>query len=468
MTKNLVLTCCLLALVSVVAAQSFQYDIIKGGTKAGNCEIQMTQRGAGYLLTNNATVKEGSAEQKISEQIIVGGSWLPEDYRLAVEGIESPIALNVVFADGKASVSGKLGMGELNQTIDAAEVSVWSDRLSIASLLILLPQVDYSVVGQINEFSVLLPEKLEKGIVSITVTGAADKGYAVSGTTPGGWEFDAWFDPQAKYITKYTVKGGYEFVPAKEEQVKDASLPQGYNPLPIMIMEDEDFLERLEGISNLTGAMAFSFPPEHAERLYLNRFSQEFAGVISAGEVSGSIEVKKMGHKVTNTPDWPLYYDLRGVDEKYMMPERDIDSDDPEILDRAERTVKPAVTLWDAARAINLWVFRNVEYNKVSGSAAETFRSLEGDSRAKSLLCAALCRSVGIPARIVSGVLYAEGPTDHTWVEVYLGEEAGWGPMDPTLGEADKINAAHISIWLGAQVPPVFAKSIAFEGIETN
>jgi transglutaminase-like putative cysteine protease len=150
------------------------------------------------------------------------------------------------------------------------------------------------------------------------------------------------------------------------------------------------------------------------------------------------------------------------------MPERDIDSDDPQIIDRAEKTVKPAKTLWDAARAINLWVYRNIEYAEITGSASETFKTMKGDSRAKALVCAALCRAAGIPARIVTGIIYAEGPTDHTWVEVYLGEEAGWGPIDPTLGEADRINAAHISLWLGTPQPPVYAKDVALDGVNVS
>lgn len=50
-----------------------------------------------------------------------------------------------------------------------------------------------------------------------------------------------------------------------------------------------------------------------------------------------------------------------------------------------------------------------------------------------------VCRSVGIPARFVSG--YSEGDIDmerrhlHAWPEVYL-PGAGWRGFDPTLGLA--------------------------------
>ncbi len=456
------------AIVLVIPAQPYNYDIMKNGRKVGSCVVEMDKRGGGYFIRKNAQIAEGNETQTVSEEIIVNGDWIPEDYKLEVESNAGEVSLDLDFTEDGIQVSGKLGMGEINQLLKTdGEVSVWSNRICMTSALLLLPKVDFTVMNQVNEFPVIILEKLEQDVVTLTVKSHEENGYLVQGSAPGGWEFDAWFDPQKNYISRYSVKGGYEAIPTvKEEEAIATGLPKGYNPLPPLLLKDSAFLERLNDIDNLTAQMSFVYPEEIVERLYLNRFSQEFAGVISAGQVSGNVEVKKMGHKVTNTPDWPLYYDLKGVDEVYLMPERGIDSDDPDIKERADKSVKPVLTLWDAARAINLWVYRNVEYTKITGSAMNTFKTLEGDSRAKSLLCTAMCRSVGIPARIVTGVLYAEGPTDHTWVEVYLGEEAGWGPLDPTIGEADKINAAHISLWLGTQLPPVYAKDIAFENVK--
>jgi hypothetical protein len=469
MAKSFAVVVLTLIILTAALAQTSEYDILKDGNKVGSCKVEMDKRGGGFLIRKNAQITQGADAQIIEEAMIVNANWLPESYDLNVNSDKEQVSLRLAFNSGNVSVAGKLGMGEVNQIIaTTGETSIWSDRISITSALILLPRVDYSVIGQINEFPVVLPEKLETGIVTLTVKGSDANGFLVHGTVPGGWEFDVSFDPQKNYIARYSVKGGYELVPAKAEKASMTDLPKGYNPLPLSLMNDADFLANLSNSKNLTGGIAFVFPPDIADRLYLNRFSQEFAGVISAGEVSGRVESKKMGHKVKKTPNWPLYYDLRGVEAHYSMPERDIDSDDPQIIDRAEKTVKPAKTLWDAARAINLWVYRNIEYAEITGSASETFKTMKGDSRAKALVCAALCRAAGIPARIVTGIIYAEGPTDHTWVEVYLGEEAGWGPIDPTLGEADRINAAHISLWLGTPQPPVYAKDVALDGVNVS
>jgi len=470
MGRSLLIVVLILMVAATVFAKTSTYEIREGGKKICDCVIEMEKRGAGYYIQKNVSVTDASGTRNIIEEIVVGGGWLPEDYKLDVQGPETDVSLTADFTDKGVLISGKLGMGEVTKTLEtASDVSIWSDQICMTSALLLLPRVDYTMIGQLNEFSVVLPEKTEMGIVTLSITSKEGDVYVVHGKVPGGWEFDAWFDPQTNFISKYTVKGGYEAVVAEmaDESIME-ELPKGYNPLPIMLLGDRNYLDRLHDAKNLTAGISMSYPKEAVSRLYLNRFSQEFAGEITATTIAGNVENKKMGHKVTNTPDWPLYYSLRGVEEVYSMPERGIDSDYAPIKERAEKTVEPALTLWDAARAINLWVYRNIEFAHVIGGAKETFENKKGDSRAKALLCVAMCRSVGIPARIVSGILYADGPSDHTWVEVYLGEEAGWGPIDPTLGEADKINAAHISLWLGSQMPPVFAKDIILEEVEID
>lgn len=52
------------------------------------------------------------------------------------------------------------------------------------------------------------------------------------------------------------------------------------------------------------------------------------------------------------------------------------------------------------------------------------------DCQLGSALFIALCRSRGIPARMVGGhVLYRRAPTNHYWVEVWL-DQSGWTPFD--------------------------------------
>ncbi len=83
------------------------------------------------------------------------------------------------------------------------------------------------------------------------------------------------------------------------------------------------------------------------------------------------------------------------------------------------------------------------------GTARGTYDQLAGECGGHSFLLAAFCRAVGIPARAVWGCLYiphgggAFG--QHAWNEVYMGE-AGWIPLDTTIGETDYVDSGHVRI----------------------
>jgi transglutaminase-like putative cysteine protease len=97
-----------------------------------------------------------------------------------------------------------------------------------------------------------------------------------------------------------------------------------------------------------------------------------------------------------------------------------------------------------AARAIADWVRANVEYEPgstgVRTSAQEAWSLRKGVCQDIAHLSVGMLRSVGIPARYVSGYLYpkADGEVgqvvagqSHAWVEWWCGE---WTPFDPTNG----------------------------------
>jgi len=457
----------LFAALAAVASDS-DYDLFMSGEKVGSCTIDLNRYGEGYIIKTSSSTTARRGERTFSEEITVNSEWLPGTYTMSTTTPQGETEISATFSDESVELVGKFGMGQMTKSLHYKEhPSVWSEEMYLASVLILLARMDYSATNKPVKFAVIVPEKMEFADATLSVTGQDGESYVVSGSQPGGWEFETRYDPTVNRLEHISVSNGFEAQPAKQEK-PEPGLPAGYHPLTPMILADKEFIKRLGETEILTGTLSMSFSTDVTSRLYLNNFSQEFAGEITSTGASGTVEVKKMGHKVTNAPDWPLYYPRKGYDEIYLLPERGIDSDDPGIIARAKKTVEPAVTMWDAARAINIWVNRNVKYDTVTAGALETFESKAGDSRAKALLCAAICRAAGIPARIVSGILWADGATDHTWVEVYLGEKAGWGPMDPTLNEADKLSAAHISLWLGTQWPPAFAKDVTLENVVTE
>ena len=100
---------------------------------------------------------------------------------------------------------------------------------------------------------------------------------------------------------------------------------------------------------------------------------------------------------------------------------------------------------YQKARKLYDWVCDNVKYNYVwrwrdatftYGCASEEVRQRRiGDCVIQSVFYAALCRSVGLPARVLNGPIFPPGmKNDHVWAEVYFPLH-GWVPVDVTYSE---------------------------------
>ena len=135
-----------------------------------------------------------------------------------------------------------------------------------------------------------------------------------------------------------------------------------------------------------------------------------------------------------------------------------IESDAPEIRKLAKEIVgndKDAVT---ASLKLSHWVFGHLR--KAYGDLEQIGRptccvAREGDCTEHSLLLAALARSIGIPTRLVYGLVYVLGSDGkpallwHEWDEVFAGE---WISVDPTFGQ-DVADATHLQLGRGETKP---------------
>jgi transglutaminase-like putative cysteine protease len=93
----------------------------------------------------------------------------------------------------------------------------------------------------------------------------------------------------------------------------------------------------------------------------------------------------------------------------------------------------------DRAQALADAIVSRVRYKSgssdVKDSADEVFKSGSGVCQDQAHVFLASARSVGIPARYVSGYLFTGDKADaasHAWVDVWLGAERGWQSLDVT------------------------------------
>ncbi|GAH34200.1 unnamed protein product, partial [marine sediment metagenome] len=132
---------------------------------------------------------------------------------------------------------------------------------------------------------------------------------------------------------------------------------------------------------------------------------------------------------------------------KYLQPERKIESNDPDIIALAKEVTRGSKSAWEATVAVADWVYKNIRYEITGAGAKETLKTKRGDCGPHTFLTIALCRAVGIPARMVGGFMYAQGKFgQHYWAEVYL-DKTGWIPVDATVGEYGYLDATHVRLW---------------------
>jgi transglutaminase-like putative cysteine protease len=139
------------------------------------------------------------------------------------------------------------------------------------------------------------------------------------------------------------------------------------------------------------------------------------------------------------------YAGINNVDPRYLQPEPGIESDNAAIVDFATRLT--AGESYPLEKAIKLFYYVNKKLlyrtaEEPDHSALGTLRRGYGVCEDYSLLYTALCRAVGIPARLVNGFRFdpaklGKGENDleqfgHAWVEVNL-PGAGWVPVEPTF-----------------------------------
>ncbi len=147
-------------------------------------------------------------------------------------------------------------------------------------------------------------------------------------------------------------------------------------------------------------------------------------------------------------------------------PTRYVESDQQLIIDLARQAVGDTSDAAEAARRIEAFVADYVADKSLSvgyASAAEVAVSKQGDCSEHAVLTAALCRAVGIPAQVVTGLAYVSewrtfqnGFGGHAWVQVYLGDK--WVGLDAAFKGADlgAYDAGHIALAVGGGNPEDF------------
>ena len=160
-------------------------------------------------------------------------------------------------------------------------------------------------------------------------------------------------------------------------------------------------------------------------------------------EQVGRLSIQVPTVAAEDCPDLPI----QDVEGKFLGASAYIQTDAPAIRVKTEEILDGEVNSWRAAEKLCQWVHTTITKKKVSGgfgSSLTALESLSGDCTEHTVLFIALARAAGIPARICSGIAFAQQDAFyyHFWAEVYVGR---WVQMDPTWGQTIA-DANHIQL----------------------
>lgn len=123
---------------------------------------------------------------------------------------------------------------------------------------------------------------------------------------------------------------------------------------------------------------------------------------------------------------------------------------DPVVKQRGLDVTRNSRTVLEAIRDLALWTNAYLEYDTTYWgdilTATEALALRKGVCDEFTNVYTAMARSLGIPTRIVTGVVYTGSQWQrHAWAESRVGDE--WVPVDATFSEVGLVNALHIKLY---------------------
>ncbi|MFH1829121.1 MAG: transglutaminase-like domain-containing protein [Nanoarchaeota archaeon] len=172
---------------------------------------------------------------------------------------------------------------------------------------------------------------------------------------------------------------------------------------------------------------------------------------------SSVVDTKNKRNVVKEKISFPLSdASIKGY-EDFLLPTETIDSDDPAIVAKAAELAEGEDDLFKVVFKLAEWVEENTKYdlNTLTATASQkaswVLENRQGVCDEMASLFVAMARSLGIPARFVSGISYTtselfdEKWQPHGWAEAYF-PGIGWVSFDIAFGEYGYIDVTHIKL----------------------
>ena len=239
------------------------------------------------------------------------------------------------------------------------------------------------------------------------------------------------------------VNGNFELVPeGGNSKVREVTAE-------LFLFPQDDFRQKVLEISNLgtveEDKVIYEWNDEKIEK-------KEFG-------YSAFIETRNERKKVQTKVLFPPT-NIKGY-EQYTLPTKKIDSNNQAVAQKAAELAEGETDLFKVVFKLANWVSENIEYNlndlttDVAQPASWVLQNKQGVCDEMTSLFVAMARSLGIPARFVSGISYTEDQAvvnalgtnwaGHGWGEIYF-PDVGWVSFDIAFDEYGYIDVTHIKL----------------------
>lgn len=266
---------------------------------------------------------------------------------------------------------------------------------------------------------------------------------------PGGVESVTWVDAEGEVLRSTVQMAGMNMVmtrSTKEKALAEFEPPEFFNPTTIAADRSID--------RNAAKTIEFVVRPKNPGMKLpeLPKTGMQTPRPNDDGSVA--VTVTRQDHealrKVESTP-------TADVDAAYLSANPFINIDDPAIVAMAKEARGDAKLPYAIADALRVYVTREIKAKNLDvglATASEVCRNKEGDCSEHAVLLAALGRANGLPARVVTGIVYVPvfgGSEDifgfHMWTQFLIGDT--WVDFDAAQRESD-CNPTHIAFSVDA------------------
>jgi transglutaminase-like putative cysteine protease len=258
-------------------------------------------------------------------------------------------------------------------------------------------------------------------------------------------------DAEGDLIRSETVMGGLNVVMVSA--TKEEALSEGKGPSPEVMLKT--FIRPDKEIKD---------PRRVARASYVLSVEE---GALPAVPETGSQRVEALGESSArvrvDAREFGAAPEGDAANAAYLRATTMCNSDDEEVRRLTARATQAAgEDKADRAENIRKFVHRYISKKTLGvgfASASEVARNREGDCSEHGVLLAAMLRADGIPARVASGLVYAEGFAGeraifgyHMWAQALLTVDgkARWVDLDATLPAGTPYDATHLTLGVSA------------------